>query len=43
MLTAVELGLGPSDALQALQVGWRRLAVSSPDTTMWESDFDAMI
>src|SRR6516225_11493052 len=42
MLTAVELGLGPSYALQAPQVGWRRLAVSSPDTTMWESDFGAM-
>src|SRR5262249_8215941 len=39
MLTAVELELGPSDALQAPQVGWRRLAVSSPNATVWESDF----
>src|SRR5262245_63104514 len=35
MLTAVELGLGPSYALQAPQVGWSRLAVSSPDTAIW--------
>src|SRR5262249_10820904 len=30
-------------ALQAPQVGWSRLAVSSPDTRYGESDFDAMI
>src|SRR6516165_11934035 len=35
MLTAVELGLGPSYALQAPQVGWSRVAVSSPDTAIW--------
>src|SRR5215470_6727453 len=34
-VTAAELGPAPNCALPAPQVGWSRLAVSSPDTAIW--------